>query len=248
MTVDFPAELKVYVISVRSFHDRHCHIQELSDRFGFQFEYVFDYDADDLKDADWKLFGRSMSPQAASTVLKHIECQRRLLNSDSEYALIFEDDVIPLNGFNTRIKKVMAQVDALEPGFLVFLGGVDNKIDRRFAYSKKDKLISHPMSTAEAYIIDKAGSQLRLNWLEANLITMPADHQLRWMDEMLSIPQYWASFPLVTQGSISGKFPTTLDSSRGKHSLIFLRLKFEWNRLRRQIIPRFIVRIQKIFQ
>ena len=48
------SDIPIYVISVKSFTDRHKHIEKLSQSFGFQFEYIFDYDAEDLTAADWE--------------------------------------------------------------------------------------------------------------------------------------------------------------------------------------------------
>lgn len=240
--MNFP-DIPVYVVSVKTFTERHDHIRRLAQLHSFSFEFVFDYDADELSDNDWRRIGRSMSPQCASTVLKHIECQKRLCQTDCNMALVLEDDVLLFRGFVESVSQIVAATQKLRPGWLVFLGGADNKLDDRFFDSKKLELIDHPISTAEAYLIDRVGAEARLAYLEGKKIDLPADHQLRAIDEYLGISQFWSSEPLATQGSITGLFKTSLDKSRAKHSLLFLAIKFQWNRWRRQVLPKLLRRI-----
>jgi hypothetical protein len=158
-------------------------------------------------------------------------------------ALVLEDDVLLFRGFVESVSQIVAATQKLRPGWLVFLGGADNKLDDRFFDSKKLELIDHPISTAEAYLIDRVGAEARLAYLEGKKIDLPADHQLRAIDEYLGISQFWSSEPLATQGSITGLFKTSLDKSRAKRSLLFLAIKFQWNRWRRQVLPKLLRRI-----
>ena len=237
------SDISVYVVSVKTFTERHDHIRQLAQLHGFSFEFVFAYDAVELSDNDWLRIGQPMSPQCASTVLKHLECQKRLCQTDCSMALVLEDDVLLFRGFAESVSEIVAEAQKLRPGWLVFLGGADNKLDHRFFDSKKLELIEHPISTAEAYLIDRVGAKKRLAHLERKKIDLPADHQLRAIDECLGIRQFWSSKPLATQGSITGLFETSLDRSRAKHSLLFLAIKFHWNRWRRQTLPKFFRRI-----
>lgn len=240
----FP-DIPVYVVSVRSFVERHEHIRRLSDTYGFAFEFIFEHDASDLSSTDWDRIETGMTPACASTVFKHIECQRRLLATESPMALVLEDDVVFLERFIERITDVALLAKELSPGWLIFLGGADNKLDSRFLGFSDIRLVEHPISTAEAYLIDREGCQRRVIWFQENKITRPADHQLKYTDKALGIHQYWVSYPLATQGSITGKFLTSLDKSRAKHSRLFLTAKFSWNRFRRQIWPRFWSQVLK---
>lgn len=228
------------MVSVRSFVERHEHIRRLSEMYGFAFEFIFDHDASDLSPADWDRIETDMAPACASTVLKHIECQRRLLATESPMALVLEDDVVFLESFLQRFSDVALLAKELSPGWLIFLGGADNKLDKRFLGFSEIRLVEHPVSTAEAYIIDRHSCELRALWLKKHKISRPADHQLKFMDRLIGIHHFWVSQPLVTQGSITGQFVTTLDRSRLKHSQLFLKAKFAWNRWRRQTVPRAI--------
>ncbi len=239
------SEIPVYVISVKSFTDRHKHIENLSKSFGFQFEYIFDYDADELTESDWKRVNREMNPKSVSNTLKHIEAQKLLIASGSQVGLVLEDDVILFDGFVDNLLRTLQLLSHEKSGWLVFLGGADNKIDTRFTASAELTLIENPISTAEAYLIDVAGCVKRQAWLSSNIIDRQADHQLKLIDQSVGIRQLWTSIPLATQGSITGQFSTALDQSRAKHGPLFLGLKYRWNCWRRQSVPRFFGKFLK---
>lgn len=228
---------------MRTFTDRHKHIRRLADQYGFSFEYIFDYDACALDEHDWARIGGDMSSACASTVLKHLECQRRLLHSGYQMALVLEDDAVFLSNFRQRLSELILITEHLVPGWLVFLGGADSQLDNRFLVSSDMTLIEKPISTAEAYLIDRAGCERRLEWFKKHKITRPADHQLKHTDQLIGVTHYWVNKPMCTQGSISGVFKTTLDYSRAKHSLMFLRWRYKIRRLFRQHLHRFVFKL-----
>lgn len=238
----FP-DIPIYVITVRSFHGRHEHIKSLAANLGFKFEFIYEFDADSLSAEDWSRVDNSMHPRSVSNVLKHIEAQRRLLTSGAPLGLVLEDDVLMFDSFTKKLHSVLELASELDEGWLIFLGGADNKIDERFILAERLELIPKPISTAEAYLIDYVGCRKRLKWLENNLIDRQADHQLKLIDESINVPHFWVSEPMATQGSITGLFPTALDKSRAKHGPKYLVARYQFNRWRRQILPRYWARL-----
>jgi len=234
--------IPIYVVTVKTFLDRHAHMADLEKRLGVKFEYIWDYDADELSDTDRAGVAGDMSPKSISNVLKHFEAQRRFLDSRADMCLVLEDDVLLFDTFERDIGKVLELSQHLSPGWLVFLGGADNKIDGRFL-KHSDGLIEQHLSTAEAYLLDRSGCQQRFEWLKSNKLDRQADHQIKLIDQSLGIKHYWFSEPLATQGSITGLFDTALDASRAKHGAAYLSSRYHWNRFRRQIVPRFFARI-----
>ena len=229
--------IPVYVITVKTFFDRHAHMAALEERLGIKFEYIWNYDADDLSDDDRLRVSGDMARQSISNVLKHFEAQRRFLATESEVCLVLEDDVLLFDTFEQNFEKVLAHIKSLAPGWLIFLGGADNKIDRRFL-RQNDGLIEQDLTTAEAYLLDRCGCQKRLDWLKMHKLDRQADHQIKLIDRALGIKHYWYSQPLATQGSITGLFSTALDASRAKHGAVYLNIRYQWNRFRRQTLPR----------
>lgn len=234
--------IPIYVVTVKTFFERHAHMAELEERLGVKFEYIWNYDAQDLSNEDCSRISGGMARESISNVLKHFEAQRRFLNTEASVCLVLEDDVLLFDDFEESLQTILGLVQDIEPGWLVFLGGADNKIDGRFL-EKTEVLIEQYLSTAEAYLLDRHGCERRFEWLELNKIDRQADHQIKLIDQQLGTKHYWFSEPLATQGSITGLFDTALDSSRAKHGAMYLKARFHWNRFRRQIAPRFFARI-----
>lgn len=235
--MDF-STIPVYVISVKSFAERQSSIEKQAEAFGFYPEFIFQFDADQLSANDLARTSEQLPLKTASCVLKHFEAQKRLLESSSDFALVIEDDVLFFDSFLERIDGILMRLSALKPGWLVFLGGADDSFPNEALSLSRDDLVEQPISTAEAYFIDREGCKLRLAYLYENQILKPADHQLKMLDQLLGIQQFWLAKPLCTQGSITGQFHSSLDSSRSRHSGLYLKIRFEWRRFVKQTVPR----------
>jgi GR25 family glycosyltransferase involved in LPS biosynthesis len=249
-TSDWPSsvsELKIYVVSVTTFTERHAHMTAQAEKFGLTLEYIWAFDADALTDETVQRIKPGVLPKASmSAVLKHLEAQKLMVERGYPVCLVLEDDAILFEGFSEKLAKTLTLARTLRPGWLIFLGGADNRIDARFTQSDEFRLIEQPISTAEAYLLDVDGCRRRLDYLANNLIDKPADHFLKAIDAHLGIHHYWVSEPMVTQGSITGRFKTALDGSRGKHSAVYLLVRYWYNRIRKQIIPRLLKRAGRL--
>ena len=251
--MDF-SSIPVYVISVKSFTERQSSIEKQAKAFGFTPEFIFQFDSDNLLADDRARVSERLPSKTASCALKHFEAQKRLLESNSDFALVIEDDVLFFDTFLERIDEVLMRLRVLDPGWLVFLGGADDSFPKEALRLTDNELIEHPLSTAEAYFVDREGCKLRLDYLRKNRILKPADHQLKMLDEILGIQQFWLAKPLCTQGSITGQFRTSIDSSRARHSGLYLQIRFAWRRFVKQFFPRAwfrcsrkIVSLRKLF-
>ena len=243
------ASLPIYIISVAHFEERHESIYSQLAVFSLKPEFIWEYDADSLTDVDRKRCeGEVLPDKSISTVLKHIEAQHRLLESDFDWCLVLEDDAILPSDFANKMERVLSLVDGLEEACLVFLGGTDNRLDSRFFNSGSMTLLESPMTTAEAYLLNRRGCRERLKWLDAHTIDRPADHFLKALDQKLGITQFRVSEPFVSQGSITGRFKTSLDTSRAKHGSRYLKLRFLWNRFRKQSLPRLLSKLRQSFK
>ena len=236
------SEFPVYVLSVRTFLDRHESIKEQALRLGFDPSWIFEHDADKLTTNDHEKFAEKsdLPDRTKSLVLKHFAAMQQVVSKEIPYALILEDDVIFFDDAQFRLEKIFSNLKPLSPGFLIFLGGADNKIDSRFLTLDRDSLVEAAITTTEAYIVDYEGCVRRLEHIERHGIELPSDHQLQMMDPLLGIKHYKIADPICAQGSITGLFDTKLDDSRKKHSKKFIKIRYAYNRFRRQVLPRFI--------
>ena len=226
----------IYVLSVKTFADRIDHIQREMEKHQLSFEFIFDYDIHAIDDTiNQQYFSQpsTLSPAAKSITLKHISAWEKAFHNKYQQILVFEDDVVLDNDFSIKLQEILERVDNIRPGYLIFLGGADTKVPKDFFENQAD-FYELGMPTAEAYITDLTAIKLRLEWLGKHKISLPADHATVKIDQDCSITQYWPKKPLVTQGSVFGLFPTTLDKNRSCKSSVVNRLIFEWKKFKRR--------------
>jgi len=234
---------KVFVLTVKSFEQRIESIRSQLTNHNIDFEFVFDHDIPDLTDEDLALFGPSnMGPPHKSLVLKNIAVWKRMCADDIGRALIFEDDAILDENFKAEITTLIPAINELDSGYLIFLGGADMRIDKAFL-NHPSPLVPRAVETTEGLIIDKESAERRLQWIQSNKITLPADGFIRAIDKELGIKQFWPKNVLVTQGSVTGQFKTTLDDSRSKHGTFYLATKFKWDTFRKRTLKKWLIRL-----
>ena len=246
MDIDVDA---VFVLSVRSFTERIQHIERHFAEQGVNFEFIFDYDPQELTaDCVDEYFGESdMGSAHKSLVMKHIQAWHLGLERGCGKILVFEDDAILVNNFAHQFHGIKADLAKLDAGYLVFLGGSDTKVPDDF-FLQKGPLIRLPIATAEGYLCDAESMRRRISWLKAHKVRLPADHLIRHIDEACGTPQYWLDSPLVQQGSVFGMFDTYLDDHRKKHSRYYNYLRYRWNQFGRRQLRKWIVKLKYLVQ
>ena len=231
---------KVFVLSVKSFSDRIHHIQKELGKHDINFEFVFEFDVPDLRECDLALFSPgSMSSAAKSLVLKHIAVWKKMVADDLRRVLVFEDDVMLGDDFREAMRDIVRAADALSPGYLIFLGGADTKLPKGFL-EYPSALIPRRMTTAEGCVIDHAMARRRLEWLTRHAVTLPADGLMCHIDEEIGAPHFWPRRAIVQQASCTGQFKTTIDDSRSKQSLLYIRLRYHWRKFKNQSVKRWM--------
>jgi len=245
-TIDVPANAlldKVYVLSVKTFTERIAHIQKEMAKHHIQFEFIFSHDIPEIDEDSLKSFDSDkLSMAQISLVLKHIYAWKDALRSNYKKILIFEDDALLSKTFNQQLKLVIDEANGLVPGYLIFLGGADVKIPMA-ELAADNLLLERPIATTEGYITDIDACRKRLQWLEQNKISLPADHLIKVIDQTSAVKNFWARPALVEQGSVTGMFKSHLDSNRQKHSWLFNMLRYKWNKHRR-VVRRWIAIIK----
>lgn len=243
MPIEYNASnLKVYVLTVKTFSDRIKHIENEMLKHSINFEFILDYDIPDLNDEIInKVFedNSSLSLAQKSLVLKHIAAWRDASKNNAQRILIFEDDVILHKEFKRILDTILNKSIEIQPSNLIFLGGSDAKVPDDYLLSK-EILVELPIATTEAYITDISAINLRLNWLENNKVSLPADHFICKVDKQLNITHFWSRTPIAEQGSVTGIFDSKLDKHRQKHSMIFNILRYHWNKYQRHTLRKII--------
>ena len=236
----------VFVLSVKCFYNRIDHIKRELKKHKINYNFIFDYDPESITDAlDVQTFASDCRLTVAqkSLVLKHIHAWHISQSRNYKRILIFEDDVILAENFIHELLVYEKDINTLQSGYLIFLGGGDAKMSSEFFLNKK-LLFKHPLTTAEGYITDLDAIHKRLSWIEKNKIILPADHLINQIDKQMSIEQYWLKKPLVCQGSVFGLFDTTLDANRSKHSTVYNYLRYYFHKFRRRTLKSFMYKVK----
>jgi glycosyl transferase, family 25 len=237
----------VYVLSVKSFTERIAHIKSLMQRHDINFKFIFEHDIPEIKkEMLEETFSTSctLSMAQKSLVLKHIQAWRNALQLNFKRIVVFEDDVFFNKNFDKYFEHILTLSRKLDDGYLVFLGGADAKVPDYFLLSS-DLLVPLPIATTEGYITDISAVERRLNWISENKVSLPADHLICKMDNILNIQNYWSRYALVEQGSVNGFFTSQLDSHRRKHSVLFNVLRYRWNKFQRHTLKRWIALLRQ---
>lgn len=229
----------VFVLSVRSFHDRIAHIERELALHQLPFEFIFDHDIVEL---DRSLLDEYFAPDCdiglpqQSLLLKHLRAWEHCVARGYSRVLVLEDDVCLRRDFRARLNTALKAADDLRPGYLIFLGGADTRVPSSF-FLESAPFIKNPIATADGYVNDSAACLRRIEWLRRHKARLPADHLIREIDAQCGTDQYWTTTPLVEQGSVFGLFPSTLDHGRKQNSALYNRMRYRWKVLQRRTIP-----------
>lgn len=179
----------IYVVSLNSAFKRR---EELEKKFKNQFDklkFISACDGRLLQAKDYyskilkyyKNNNKLMSPGELGCTLSHISVLSKFLESDSKYALVFEDDII---GCDEDIEKIGKIIPYLSENSLVICGGQDGLLSRYFQLGKNTKsnpdlYLLHPHSYQYVYrtccyLVTRKSASMILDYHHNNLAI--ADH------------------------------------------------------------------------
>lgn len=231
----------VFVLSVRSFHDRIAHIEAELQRHGIAFEWIFEHDAAELTPEliEATFAPSDMGPPQQSLVLKHIETWKRCVARGYRRILVFEDDAMLASDFAQVFGAAMQAANAIEQPYMVYLGCGDNKYVSPSPSSGSVLVKANlALPATDATVVDQSAARLRLEYVGRQKITRPADWLMREADAAMGIAHYWLAEPIVEQGSMTGRFASVLDRKRIGRSTAWTALRFRWDRWRRRTLKR----------
>jgi glycosyl transferase family 25 len=237
----------VFVVSVRSFTDRIEHMRAEMARFGIRFEWMFDFDPESIDPA---LLERTFAPSDLKTghqslVLKHAATWRACVERNLGRVLVFEDDVVLAPGFVEAFARAMREADDLAPGYLIYLGCGDNRYVEGAARAATMLVPGGPLSAADAIVFDRLAAQRRLDWMAGHRVTRPADWLMREVDRQCGTPHFWLSEPVVEQGSMNGRFASSLDQKRRNRGRVYAWLRYRWSKWRHRNLGGRVIRADR---
>jgi glycosyl transferase family 25 len=234
--------LPAYVIHAKSLPERTAHIERELGRAGISFEWVLEFDADEItSDVDRAYFaeGADLTLRQKSCALKHVVAMQRIRERGQDLALVFEDDALLVPDFCERLKQVLAEAETWPRPRILHLGAATN------FYTPASQLrpgqIIYPgnrVRNMEAYVLGAPEASARLDWIARHPMHEPIDIAFNTGDPAMGIPFLWPEPPLAEQGSLNGVFKSSLD--RKGHAQLQLRIQFAVQKFRRRYLKRWL--------
>ncbi len=234
--------LPIYVIHARSLPERVAHLTNELRKAGLSAHWITDFDVADLTteiENRWFNPDSLLSKGQKSCALKHITAMQRISESKAEYALVLEDDVMLVDDFILKLRRALDEATEWQRPFALNLG-----IGTNF-YTSAAQLVPGKMlytglqnRNAEAYVIGATEAGLRLKWITEHRLSDPIDIAYSAADTAMNIQILWTEPPLAEQGSLTGKFQSSLDP-KNRHRYL-LRLQFPVQKFRRKYMKRWV--------
>jgi glycosyl transferase family 25 len=220
-----------YIIHVKKgYEERERSIVEQFSRLNLPFEWIIDYDIDDLNQEvldRYGYHGRKLGPAEISCSLKHIAAWERIAAGSRAGAFVFEDDVlIDIRRFKKLAAAAIKEFQAgnQKIGYISLGDGCAMYVP--WTKTRKGQLLypAEQVRATDSYWITRETAILRLAWIAAHGFCLPADHLINKIDNELGIPILWLAPTVVTQGSHTGRFASQIQVwDRGE-----LREKVKW--------------------
>jgi len=232
--------LPAYVIHAKSLSERADHIRAELDRAGIVFEWVADFDADQITpeiDAAYFQPDANLTPGQKSCALKHITAMQRICERQQDVALVFEDDAFLVPDFVGRLRQVLVEAERWPRPRILHLGAATNFYTPA-SQLEPGRLIyeGSRVRNMEAYALGAIEARARLDWIARNRMNEPIDIAFNYGDVEMGIPFLWPEPPLAEQGSLNGVFKSSLDIKR--RSQLQLRIQFAIQKFRRRYVKR----------
>lgn len=225
---------KIYIIHYSKLKERRENIDSFLKDSGVPYEFITDYDQENLeyvksnyynldqneyyrkidvyKNVNLRPKFRVLSDAEISCTIKHIIAIKKISDECENCGLILEDDAIPYNSnFIGEIEKTI--IETPDNWGCIFLG---NGIGNNFISNHKKNRITdtlykaeHPATNcAEAYVINKNTAKIIYDTIIP--FQQISDWELACNFYLNNLDIYWRIPSLLYQGSISGKFKSTL--------------------------------------
>lgn len=209
--------LGIFVINLDGSHDRHASISAKLAAFGISFERVSAVDGRPLNLAtvsDYnaaraeRYMGRSLVGGEIGCYYSHLKVAQQFLQSQADYALVLEDDAMPLYNPVALLEQALPELEAADPAWrLINIGNNKLKITTPIADYNIDGHASQlvaahyfPMTTS-AIVWSREGARLFVE--EHREIFAPVDNYFRyWLTRSGHGYSFWPA-PVTTTDAAS---------------------------------------------
>ena len=208
---------QVYVLNVKKFVERRVFMEKQLAKVGLEAEFIFDWDADELTERIIERYfakDNNLSAAQKSCALKHITALEKIAESNSEFALVLEDDAVFGKEFSLGLQRALTQSEQFSDDKVIYIGSGGNFFTPKSQRKSGQYLYLGARDRfADSYIINSVSARKRLDWIMTHKVSDPIDNQFEQIDQQIGIKIVWLEDPVVEQGSKNGLFDSTLESA-----------------------------------
>jgi len=212
--------MKVFIVHYKKLFERKIHILEQFILYGIRDYEFIEIDRDELTQDVLPYFGETYSKVLIAIALSHFDAYKKIAQSESESALILEDDVI----FDPQfMEKLNVYLGELPPDFdMLFLGNgcglhipSDQILPGKHVYEKSHDPTDWGGLGAtrclDSYIVSKEGAVKICEYLEhlQYQINTPIDWWLNKPIREKNMKVFWAEPTIASQGTQFGNYQTS---------------------------------------
>jgi len=212
----------IYVVhGIRGYEHREQLLQSLlKEKNGLEYELVTESEDDSVNQ---ELVNKYFSNEAKQCLSKgqlmcslvHILIYEKIVENKDQFAIIFENDVLFINEFQTGIKRVINEARQLSKGWLVSLENSTLKFPSIWETRKNKYLYAAPNGRcAGAYMVDFEAAKNILEELKSNKCNDVIDLWHNTLVKKDVFKMYWAHPPLTEQASSNGFVDSSLATNK----------------------------------
>jgi len=219
-------KMKIFVMHHPKLVERKKNVLKQLDSYGLKAEFITNHNPEDFA-ADQNIWNYifqkfnlhikpvnqgPMTLPKASLTMKHIEALYQFVsNTNEDYALIFEDDIVLDDNFLEKLNKYIA---LLPKGWELFFIGEGCNIHIEKEHIKENVNIYKRYSSrcSDSYLITKSCAKKIIDDFNSRqLIYLHYDHYLTDIIKKYDFSTFWAEPTIVKQGSVTGLYKSSLD-------------------------------------
>lgn len=207
--------MKFFVINYNKLVERKQIMIRQLDSYGLDYEFVSNFGKDVLTIRQKSKF-KGLNDSEISLFLHQIECCKRIVDSNLEYGIILEDDVLLGENFKNKLESHISQLP-VNYDMLFFGEGhgphipsyrLVNGLD---VYRKSVSLNNGATRCADSYIISNTCCRKILDCFhKIRLIRNPYDHFLNNICFFNNFVVYWSEPTITKQGTKLGLYRSSL--------------------------------------
>jgi glycosyl transferase, family 25 len=166
-----------------------------------------------IKISGAEIIPRRLGIHEISLTINHFKIMEKIAKGKEDVALIFEDDVLITKDFNKNLKDNLKKLKnkRWDLCFLDWCNTLPPKVEKSAILNKRKD--NDSWGTA-AFIIKKSSIAKILKNKEKFVFCI--DEEIKYLVKKLGLRVMWVNPPLTRQGSIYGKFDSTLTEDREK--------------------------------